>query len=98
MARALTVTAFSDADAQERDLEGGLRGGEIGALVDPGLDRPFGIETRFMCAFEIDLGSDVGRLGHHDHPVRTNLHESAEHSERLLGTARSNTQLTCAEH
>src|SRR5689334_8478335 len=98
VAGAFAMAPLRDADAQQRLLERGTRRREVGALVIAGLERPFRLAPRFLGLLEVDLARHVGRLGHHDDPVRADLQEAADDRERLLAATLADPQLADAEH
>ena len=71
----------------------GAGGGQVGALVVAGLERPLRLTARLLRLLEVDLRREVGRLGHHDDLVGPDLEEPADDREALLGAALADPQL-----
>ena len=96
--RALAVPPLGDPDAQQRLLELGARGGQVGAFAVARLEGPLGLAPRLLGLLEVDLARQVGRLGHDHDLVGPDLEEPADDRERLLGAALADAQLADAEH
>jgi hypothetical protein len=90
---AFVLTPLGKTDAQERGLQLGARGGQVGALLVPGLERALGLTASLLGLLEVDLGRHVGGLGHHDDLVRPHLDEATGDGEQLLLAALADHEL-----
>src|SRR6185369_5808995 len=80
----LAMAPLGNSNADQGRLEGGARGGEVGALDVARLEDLLGLLPRFLGSLQMDLGRHVGRLGHHDDLVRQDLEEAADDREVLV--------------
>ncbi|HEY5488515.1 MAG TPA: hypothetical protein VIK00_01645, partial [Candidatus Limnocylindrales bacterium] len=85
---------LGDPDPKQRLLQRRSCTSHVGRLLEALRQRALRLPSCFHGQLEIDLGSDVSRLGHDHDLVRTNLQESSGDGEVFLLAMAPDAQLT----
>ena len=90
------MAAFGDADVQQGRCSAARAAARSAGSWKPAR-APLGLATRLLGLLEVDLGGQVGRLGHHHDLVGPDLEEAAGDGERFLVAALADAQLAHAQ-